>query len=84
MGGIREQTYWTSGNLHPESEDLTDALEANLSFLEPHEDFLREFVATGGEIEYFVGWIRWRNAGLGAVAAIRSLENQSRIGCLRK
>ena len=56
LGGVREQTYWSSGNLHSESVELTDALEANLSSLESHKDFLREFVATGGEIEYFIGW----------------------------
>jgi hypothetical protein len=63
LGGVNEQTYWTSRILHPESEELTDALEANLSFLEPHEDFLREFVATGGEIEYFIGWFTTDTSG---------------------
>ena len=63
LGGVSQQTYWTSGNLHPEHVDLTDALEANLSFLAPHGDFLREFVATGGEIEYFIGWFTTDTSG---------------------
>jgi hypothetical protein len=63
LGGVREQTYWTSRTLHPEHVDLTDAVEANLSSLESRKDFLREFVATGGEIEYFIGWFTTDTSG---------------------
>ena len=63
LRGVREQTYWSSRILHPESVDLVDALEANLSSLEPHKDFLRELVETGGEIEYFIGWFTTDTSG---------------------
>jgi hypothetical protein len=63
LGGVREETCWTTRILHPESGDLVDAIAANLTSLEPHKDFLREFVTTGGEIEYFIGWFTTDTSG---------------------
>src|SRR5260370_39223721 len=63
LGGVRDQTYWSSRILHSESVDLTDALAASLSSLEPHKDFLLDFVATGAEIEYFIGWFTTDTSG---------------------
>jgi hypothetical protein len=63
LRGVREETYWSSGDLHSECPDLVDAIAANLTSLEPHKDFLREFVTTGGEIEYFIGWFTTDTSG---------------------
>jgi hypothetical protein len=56
LGGIRENTRWSHRLENEDSTDLIEALTVNISFLEGHKDFLDAFVATGGEIEYFVGW----------------------------
>jgi hypothetical protein len=46
-----------------ESEDLIDALIGSVSLLEAHKDFLDQFITTGGEIEYFVGWFTTGTSG---------------------
>jgi hypothetical protein len=56
IGGIRDNTRWSHRLENNGSIDLTEALAANISFLEGHRDFLESFVATGGEIEYYIGW----------------------------
>lgn len=53
--GVNDHTYWTY-NVPNTETGLVDALNAHLTELESRSDFLRECVATGGEIEYFVGW----------------------------
>jgi hypothetical protein len=56
MGGVHEDTYWSQRIISDESADIVSILEATTSSLEAHRSFLQDFVATGGEIEYFIGW----------------------------
>jgi hypothetical protein len=60
---MNDHTYWTCSVPNEESVRLVDALSAHLTELESHTGFLREFVASGGEIEYFVGWFTTNVSG---------------------
>jgi hypothetical protein len=62
-GGVNEQTYWSSRIETNESDSLVEALNTSLADLEVHRDFLRKFAASGGEIEYFIGWFTTETSG---------------------
>ncbi len=44
-------------------EGLADCLRASLSKLERKASFLRKFSATGGHLEFFIGWFVNSNCG---------------------
>jgi hypothetical protein len=56
LGGIHKNTYCSFQIVKDKSDALIEALTANVSRLEAHRDFLNEFVASGGTIEYDVAW----------------------------
>jgi hypothetical protein len=53
---LKDHTYWSWEVPHDDSANLAKALATSVCELRAHAKFLREFVASGGEIEYFVGW----------------------------
>lgn len=53
--GVRDSSYWSHEVASGKVCGLADALEENIATLEPHAAFLREFIASGGEVEYFIG-----------------------------
>jgi Domain of unknown function (DUF4279) len=57
LDGVNASTYWCSEGIEREGLSLTEALSSHLSTLEDRRAFLREFVSTGGAIEYFVTWL---------------------------
>jgi hypothetical protein len=63
LGGIHDHTYWACKVARNKSESLIDALNTNISALELHRAFLQDFVATGGQIEFFVGWFTTKISG---------------------
>jgi len=68
LGGTRDRTNWScriaeDNRTDEDAPDLTDAVEDSVSYLEAHKDLLSEFVATGGEMEYFVGWFTTDTSG---------------------
>src|SRR6266700_3873268 len=63
LEGVNECTYWSCRIENERSDDLVETLEASIRALEARKDFLREFSATGGEIEYFVGWFTTETSG---------------------
>ncbi len=64
LGGRHDSTYWTSPLGQGPGDGLEEALEAFTSRLAPQGDFFRELHATGGRIEYFVGWFSETNCGV--------------------
>ena len=63
LGGTRDETYWTWSISTSDSTWLGDAIDANLVEIGAHSGFLRDFVSTGGSIEYFVGWFTSKVSG---------------------
>jgi hypothetical protein len=58
-----EETYWAHRFPDDATLRLPSALEACISRLEPHKDFLREFIMTGGDVEFFIGWFTTERFG---------------------
>jgi hypothetical protein len=58
-----DSTYWSYRIESEPSLSLMDAIENSLLTLEESKDFLLEFVRTGGEIEYFIGWFTTETSG---------------------
>jgi hypothetical protein len=63
LKGKNESTYWTYPISCQESNGLADILESFTDDLEIHRDFLLNLYATGGRLEYFVGWFSGTNSG---------------------
>jgi hypothetical protein len=63
LEGRYELSYWTYPVSCQSSQSLTNLLEDFTIALEPHRDFLVNLNATGGRLEYFVGWFSGRNSG---------------------
>jgi hypothetical protein len=63
LKGRYESSYWVYPISQKSDEDLTDLLEDFTVGLEPHRDFLLDLRATGGRLEYFIGWFSGKNSG---------------------
>jgi hypothetical protein len=68
LGGTRSQSYW-SARVTPEETpsevwQLEDILNKSLNELQTHEAELKDFFATGGSMNYFIGLYGLRNYGL--------------------
>jgi hypothetical protein len=63
IGGVNEKTYWSCRIAVAPCANLVDALGASLSELESRKRFLRTFVETGGEVEFFIGWFTKATSG---------------------
>jgi hypothetical protein len=63
LEGLRESSYWTY-RARPGSEmELSAFLLEFTSALEAHRAFLADIRATGGVVEYFIGWFSgWNSA----------------------
>jgi hypothetical protein len=68
LGGTHAQSYWsarvTAEATSSEEWQLEDVLSTSVEQLEQHKDNLREFFATGGTMNYFIGLYGLRNYGL--------------------
>jgi hypothetical protein len=53
--GVKDHTYWSHEVVSGELA-LSEALSENLTKIRPCANFLREFKASGGDVEYFIGW----------------------------
>lgn len=64
-GETRKDTYWcyTVTQQTVADRDLEDVLLEHLAILEPNASFFVEFDASGGFIEYFVGWFTSHKSG---------------------
>jgi hypothetical protein len=58
-----ESSYWTSTFRSRESNDLVADIRDLSRYLESRLSFLREIRATGGRVEYFIGWFIDRHSG---------------------
>ena len=56
LEGTYHESYWSSRCAEGSGFDLADTLESLVQELEAHREFLAGFCATGGSIEYFIGW----------------------------
>ena len=63
LEGFNEDSYWTCEMRPSRKEGLADCLRASLSKLERKASFLRKFSATGGHLEFFIGWFVNSNCG---------------------
>jgi hypothetical protein len=79
LDGIYRETYWSSEGTEGSGFNLADTLESLVQELENHKEFLAGFCATGGSLEYFIGWFtNGRNTG-----ATFSWDLQRRLADLR-
>ena len=56
LAGVNTVTYWCSEGIETEGLDLADTLRSRLAALEACGRFLKDFVSTGGTIDYFISW----------------------------
>ena len=56
LEGTYRETCWSSRCAEGSGFDLEDTLESLVQELERHKEFLAGFCATGGSVEYFIGW----------------------------
>jgi len=64
LGGVRDETYWSHSFGEPQQGDVTLFLEQCVAKLATYRDFFDKVVATGGEIELFIGVFGDRNLGI--------------------
>lgn len=64
LEGVQRETYWTGRTGEDTDLELEEALSRSLSSLRRKETFLRNFKASGGRIEYFVGVFPDMNCGV--------------------
>lgn len=62
-GRPRSRTFWVH-RIACADESLEDALATLTSMLANKRDFLRQLVATGGRVEYFIGLFAGRGSGV--------------------
>jgi hypothetical protein len=63
LGGKREETYWSHTLTHGPETSLANCLERFSETLDSHAEFLKGIRASGGTIEYFIGWFSGHNGG---------------------
>lgn len=56
LEGINSVTYWCSQGIEGQGFGLAESLSTHLHELETNAFFLKNFVSSGGSIEYFIGW----------------------------
>ena len=79
LDGTCRETYWSSEVTEGSGFNLADTLESLVQELEHHKEFLEGFCATGGSVEYFIGWFTdGRNTG-----ATFSWDLQRRLAGMR-
>ena len=64
LGGIRSETYWTCVLAEAADQDLSDLLREKLGYLEKRKLFLKNFMATGGSLEFYVALFVKSNGGV--------------------
>jgi hypothetical protein len=64
LPGVYRESYWVCTVARESGTNLPEVLDRELHSLEKHELFLAEFCATGGSIEYYIGWFTETNSGV--------------------
>jgi len=64
LEGFYESSYWCCKVSHEPGLGLITVVKEHLRNLEARRNFLIDFCAAGGSIEYFIGWFIGRNAGV--------------------
>jgi hypothetical protein len=56
LEGFYDKSYWTARLTVDAESSLTEVLRSHLLELEKRKHFLMDVRATGGSVEYFIGW----------------------------
>ena len=57
LDGYRRDSYWCSERLTGFQEDPSQALIEHVEALERKRAFIEKFIAAGGSVELFIGWL---------------------------
>lgn len=63
LNGFYDETYCTFKLEHEGDEEISSFLKRQNSLLKDKSDFFDMIIATGGNIEYFIGWYLEGNTG---------------------
>ena len=63
LKGVYRDTYWSGFGRSGEDLQLLEIMDSDLSKLEDKKEFLGTFVATGGNVTYYVSWFASERSG---------------------